>query len=57
MIKSIFQIFEDDPLDLVLPTLAGFIDDKANRHKQRAAGELIGGEPRTTDLSWRRACF
>lgn len=42
-IKSLFQIFEDGPLDFVLPILEGFIADKADRHKQRAAGELIGG--------------
>lgn len=42
-VKSLFQIFEDGPLDFVLPILEGFIADKANRHKQRAAGELVGG--------------
>lgn len=40
--KSIFQIFEDAPCEFVLPILDELIADK-DRHKQRAAGELIGG--------------
>ncbi|KAM0792923.1 hypothetical protein ACM66B_002682 [Microbotryomycetes sp. NB124-2] len=43
IVKSIFQVYEDEPLQYVLPTLDGFIFDKTDRHKQRAAGELIGG--------------
>lgn len=42
-VKSLFQIFEDGPLEFVLPILEGYIAEKDNRHKQRAAGELIGG--------------
>ena len=41
--KSIFQIFEDAPCQFVLPILERFIADKKDRHRQRAAGELIGG--------------
>lgn len=43
IVKSIFQIFEDDPIDFVLPIISGYLEDKADRHKQRAAGELLGG--------------
>ena len=43
IVKSIFQIFEDAPCEFVLPILDGFIAEKTNRHKQRAAGELLGG--------------
>jgi proteasome activator subunit 4 len=42
IIKSIFQIFSSAPLEFVLPLLDGLVADK-DRHKQRAAGELIGG--------------
>jgi hypothetical protein len=43
LIKSIFQVFEDAPFEWVLPAVEGLIADKTDRHKQRAAGELIGG--------------
>ncbi|SCV72468.1 BQ2448_4005 [Microbotryum intermedium] len=43
LVKSIFQIFEDAPCELIQPIIDGFIADRADRHKQRAAGELIGG--------------
>ncbi|KAK4046499.1 Proteasome activator BLM10 [Microbotryomycetes sp. JL201] len=43
VVKSIFQVFEDEPLQYVLPILDSFITEKADRHKQRACGELIGG--------------
>lgn len=42
IIKSIFQIYGAAPLPFVLPLLEGLIADK-DRHKQRAAGELVGG--------------
>lgn len=42
IVKSLFQIFEDAPCQFVLPILEDLIADK-DRHKQRAAGELIGG--------------
>lgn len=37
-------MFEDAPCEFVLPALADLVADKEDRHKQRAAGELIGGE-------------
>lgn len=43
LVKSIFQVFEDEPCQFVLPAIDALIADKENRHKQRAAGELIGG--------------
>ena len=43
LVKSVFQIFEDAALEFVLPLLDPLVTDKDNRHKQRAAGELIGG--------------
>ncbi|GAA5895195.1 proteasome activator BLM10 [Sporobolomyces salmoneus] len=43
IVKSIFQVFEDAPCEFVLPALADLVADKEDRHKQRAAGELIGG--------------
>ncbi|GAA5836406.1 hypothetical protein JCM11251_007072, partial [Rhodosporidiobolus azoricus] len=43
LVKSIFQVFEDAPFEFVLPTLDSLIADKTDRHKQRAAGELVGG--------------
>lgn len=43
VVKSIFQIFEDAPCEFVLPILEKLLEDKADRHKQRASGELIGG--------------
>ncbi|GAA5921528.1 hypothetical protein JCM1841_000553 [Sporobolomyces salmonicolor] len=43
IVKSIFQIYEDAPCQFVLPALEELIADKEDRHKQRAAGELIGG--------------
>ncbi|KAK4048054.1 Proteasome activator BLM10 [Microbotryomycetes sp. JL221] len=43
IIKSIFQVFEDEPLKFVMPIVDGMIPDKTDRHKQRACGELIGG--------------
>lgn len=42
VIKSIFQIFGAEPLEFVLPILHTLVVDK-DRHKQRAAAELIGG--------------
>lgn len=45
VVKSMFQIFGDAACDLVLPLLEKLIADKADRHKQRAAGELLGGAP------------
>ena len=42
IVKSIFQVFEDAPCEFVLPILEQFIANK-DRHKQRAAGELLGG--------------
>lgn len=44
LIKSIFQVFEDAPCQWVLPAVDDLLADPANRHKQRAAGELVGGE-------------
>lgn len=43
LVKSIFQVFEDAPCEFVLPAVEGLLADKDNRHKQRAAGELLGG--------------
>ncbi|GAA6053733.1 hypothetical protein JCM3770_003189 [Rhodotorula araucariae] len=43
IVKSIFQVFEDGPCEFVLPAVDNLLADKADRHKQRAAGELIGG--------------
>lgn len=43
VVKSIFQIFMDDPLQEVLPLLEQLMTDN-DRHKQRAAAEVIGGE-------------
>ncbi|KAM0751556.1 hypothetical protein T439DRAFT_300497 [Meredithblackwellia eburnea MCA 4105] len=43
VIKSLFQIFGDAPCEFVLPLVEELVADKADRHKQRAAGELIGG--------------
>ena len=43
IVKSLFQVFEDGPCEFVLPAVDNLIADKADRHKQRAAGELIGG--------------
>ncbi|GAA5990546.1 hypothetical protein JCM10908_003124 [Rhodotorula pacifica] len=43
LVKSIFQVFEDEPCQFVLPAIDALIADKDNRHKQRAAGELVGG--------------
>ncbi|BGP18854.1 hypothetical protein JCM10213_003509 [Rhodosporidiobolus nylandii] len=43
LVKSIFQVYEDAPFEFVLPAVEGLIADKTDRHKQRAAGELIGG--------------
>ncbi|GAA5854935.1 hypothetical protein JCM8547_004128 [Rhodosporidiobolus lusitaniae] len=43
LIKSVFQVYEDAPFPFVLPQLDSLIADKSDRHKQRAAGELIGG--------------
>jgi proteasome activator subunit 4 len=40
--KSIFQIFIDEPLKEVLPLLESLMTDN-DRHKQRAAAEVIGG--------------
>ncbi|KAH8929547.1 hypothetical protein BT69DRAFT_1292546 [Atractiella rhizophila] len=42
VIKSIFQIFQDAPLEFLFPVLEKFIEEE-DRHKQRAAGELLGG--------------
>lgn len=43
LLKSIFQVFEDKPLDVVLPIVDAYLADSKDRHKQRAAGELLGG--------------
>ncbi|GAA6008845.1 hypothetical protein JCM10207_001745 [Rhodosporidiobolus poonsookiae] len=43
LVKSVFQVFEDAPAEFVLPAIDTLIADKTDRHKQRAAGELIGG--------------
>ncbi|KAG0143125.1 hypothetical protein CROQUDRAFT_673152 [Cronartium quercuum f. sp. fusiforme G11] len=45
---SIFQIFRQDFWPIVLPTLEALIEDTLDRHKQRAAGEIIGGALRAT---------
>ena len=42
VVKSIFQIFRDEPLDIVIPLASKLMGDN-DRHKQRAAAELIGG--------------
>lgn len=42
IIKSIFQIFRDEPLAAVFPVLEDLMTDN-DRHKQRAAAEAIGG--------------
>ncbi|KAH9822994.1 hypothetical protein DFH28DRAFT_1216660 [Melampsora americana] len=47
-LKSIFQIFRQDIWPIALPTLEALVDDSADRHKQRAAGEIIGGALRAT---------
>lgn len=44
IVKSLFQIFEDAPCEFILPILETYIADTGDRHKQRASGELIGGE-------------
>ncbi|KAI5481022.1 proteasome activator subunit 4 [Pseudohyphozyma bogoriensis] len=54
VVKSIFQIFGDAPCDHVLPLVEKLIADKADRHKQRAAGELVGGMLRGSK-HWPRA--
>ncbi|KPV77183.1 uncharacterized protein RHOBADRAFT_25084 [Rhodotorula graminis WP1] len=43
VIKSIFQVFEDAACEWVLPAIDNLVADKSDRHKQRAAGELIAG--------------
>ncbi|BGP22448.1 Proteasome activator BLM10 [Rhodotorula toruloides] len=43
LVKSIFQVFEDAPCQWVLPAVDDLLADPTNRHKQRAAGELVGG--------------
>ncbi|GAA6033408.1 hypothetical protein JCM8097_006736 [Rhodosporidiobolus ruineniae] len=43
LVKSVFQVYEDAPFEWVLPAIEELISDKSDRHKQRAAGELIGG--------------
>ncbi|GJN88228.1 hypothetical protein Rhopal_001193-T1 [Rhodotorula paludigena] len=43
LVKSLAQIFEDELCQFILPAVDELIADKSNRHKQRAAGELIGG--------------
>lgn len=42
LIKTLFQIFGSEPLEFVLPKVETFLADP-DRHKQRAAGELLGG--------------
>lgn len=42
VIKSIFQIFQDEPLDAALPLVNKMLADN-DRHKQRAVAEFIGG--------------
>ena len=43
VVKSIFQVFMDEPLQEVLPLLEQVMTDN-DRHKQRAAAEVIGGK-------------
>lgn len=43
LVKSLFQVFEDAPCQWVLPAVDDLLADPTNRHKQRAAGELVGG--------------
>lgn len=60
LVKSIFQVFEDEPCKFVLPALDDLVADRDNRHKQRAAGELIGGMVRGSkhwSLSKQRALW
>lgn len=42
VVKSIFQIFRDEPLDIVRELVTAMMTDN-DRHKQRAAAEVIGG--------------
>jgi len=50
VVKSIFQVFEDAACEFVLPAVDSLLADKSDRHKQRAAGELIGGAPSILSL-------
>lgn len=52
VVKSIFQIFMDEPLQEVLPLLEQLMTDN-DRHKQRAAAEVIGGESMGETLACR----
>ncbi|OAV88857.1 hypothetical protein PTTG_08821 [Puccinia triticina 1-1 BBBD Race 1] len=47
-IKSIFQIFGDELWLSLLPTLEELLADPEDRHKQRAAAEIISGVIRST---------
>ncbi|CAH7687375.1 hypothetical protein PPACK8108_LOCUS22155 [Phakopsora pachyrhizi] len=47
-LKSIFQIFRDEFWQVLLPKLEELLSDPANRHKQRAAAEIIAGVIRAT---------
>lgn len=40
--QSIFQIYEDKPLDAAIPLIDQMMTDN-DRHKQRASAEVIGG--------------
>jgi proteasome activator subunit 4 len=42
IVKSIFQIFRDEPLDIVRELVTEMMTDN-DRHKQRASAEVIGG--------------
>lgn len=57
IVKSIFQVFEDAPCEFVLPALAELIADKEDRHKQRAAGELLGGESAFDFSAYNVSCM
>ena len=42
IVKSIFQIFQDEPLAIVQELVTDMMTDN-DRHKQRASAEIIGG--------------
>ena len=42
IVKSIFQIFRDEPLDIIKELVTNMMTDN-DRHKQRASAEVIGG--------------
>jgi hypothetical protein len=43
-VKSISQIFLSSTLEAMLPVVEQLLDDTSDRHKQRAATEIIGGQ-------------